>query len=117
MKKVFEYIKNDRLISFCFLTSIILLLISLLIIIICFKFLPLYIPIFNQMPWGYERLGYKTMIFIPLIVSILILIINTKIGYFLKMKNILLSRFSFLIILLISILNLVFTLRIILLIR
>ena len=117
MKKILKYIKSDRLIFFCFLTSIILFLISFLIIIIYYRFLPLFIPIFNQMPWGYGRLGSKIEILIPLGISLLFLIINTQLDYFLKEKNFLLSRFSFLTLLLINILNLVFTLRIIFLIR
>lgn len=48
------------------------------IIFILFSYggLPPFIPIFNQLPWGEERLGKTITIFVPVLVALLILVIN-----------------------------------------
>ncbi len=117
MKKSFENIRKGKLVYTCFILNIILLILALLVGILFIENLPKFIPVFNQMPWGYARLGLKLEFFIPIILTFLIFIVNIRLGFFLKSKNSLLFRFSFLTSMLISFFNLIFTIRIIFLIK
>ncbi len=54
----------------------ILIIIELFSPLFFYRFLPPFIPIFNQMPWGQERLGKTITIFVPVLVALLISIIN-----------------------------------------
>ncbi|MDO8639406.1 MAG: hypothetical protein Q7R53_00635 [bacterium] len=76
MKEFFKKIQNDRILFFGFLISFILIVLTFLFIILNFKNLPPFIPIFNQMPWGNERLGNKEQIFIPFFIALLLFVSN-----------------------------------------
>ena len=72
MKKYINYLKKDRLVLRLYIASLILILITVIYIAITFNKLPPLIPVFNQLPWGEERLSSAPGIFIPsLIVSIM----------------------------------------------
>ena len=58
-----------------FLLSILLLL-GIRYIIFSYIHLPPFLPLYNKLPWGYERLGEKSDIFIPIILSFAFLIGN-----------------------------------------
>lgn len=48
----------------------------IIFILFSYRNLPPFIPIFNQLPWGEERLGKTITIFVPVLVALLILVIN-----------------------------------------
>lgn len=76
MKEFFKDIRQDKTARFGFLSSLVLSLIAFFYILITYKNLPLYIPIFNQLPWGDQRLGTTLTIFIPIFIGWLIILFN-----------------------------------------
>lgn len=76
MKESFSYIKRDRIVKRSFLFSSFLLFIALIYTFILYSYLPPVIPIYNQLPWGIERLGEKTTLFFPILLAAIILLIN-----------------------------------------
>jgi len=92
MKEFFKDILSDKTTKYCFLVAISLSAISLVIILITYKSLPPYIPIFNQMPWGEKRLGIPLTIFVPLITNLFILGMNMILAAIIYKKQPLTSR-------------------------
>ena len=76
MKKYFNYLKKDRLILKLYIASLILVLITALYIVINHSKLPPLIPVFNQLPWGAERLSSTPGIFIPSVITSAMFLIN-----------------------------------------
>lgn len=76
MKEFFKDIKNDKTTSIAFLLTIILIIVTSIFIVFFYRDLPPFIPIFNQLPWGEERLGITPTIFVPILASLLIFIVN-----------------------------------------
>jgi len=70
MKEFFREVKNDKVLVGGFSLALILILLNTIYIVISYASIPPYIPLFNQLPWGYDRLGTKTMIFLPVIIAI-----------------------------------------------
>lgn len=82
MKDLFKYTKSDIIIKWSMILTIFLILANLIGISIIFFSLPPFIPLYNQLPWGNDRLGHNFEIFLPiLIISFLsfgnLLLINT----------------------------------------
>lgn len=76
MKELFKKIKSDRIIKLSLFFSLSILVIHLAYLVILYNFLPPFLPIFNQMPWGKERLGVKAEIFLPLFINIAFFLLN-----------------------------------------
>lgn len=76
MKEFFKDIKNDKAIIPAFFINGVLIIASIIFIFFSYGNLPPFVPIFNQLPWGEQRLGPTITIFIPVLVALLILIIN-----------------------------------------
>lgn len=117
MKDFINNIRKDRIIFYETTASFLILIITIIIILLKFLSLPPYIPIFNQLPWGNDRLTNTSGIFIPSLLFIFIYIFNiffALLAY--KKSNPLLGRIIASITLLLSIMNLIFTLRIIFLV-
>lgn len=76
MKEFFRDVKSDKTTSIGF--SITLILITFIVVFILFFYgrLPPFVPVFNQLPWGEERLGTPITIFIPILTAFLIFILN-----------------------------------------
>lgn len=111
MKEFFRDIKKDKTIIPIFFINGLLIALSVVFILFYYPNLPPLIPIFNQLPWGEERLGPTAAIFIPILVALLILIINIFIGAFIYKKNPLVSRMLATISLLVSILAFLFIVK------
>ncbi len=82
----------DKIIMASFLASLLLDVASLVFIIAIYSRLPIYLPLFNQMPWGALRLGTKEQIFIPLYLGTGIFIFNVFIAFSIYEKMPLISR-------------------------
>jgi hypothetical protein len=111
MKNFFKNIKDDRTIVFAFSINIFLIAAAMVYILFFYRNLPPLVPIFNQLPWGEQRLGNTLAIFIPIGVSLLILIVNIFTSNFIYKDIPLISRMLVAISLLIGILNFILTIR------
>lgn len=116
MKELFKNIRNDRTTNFGFLSTLILTIVTLIFIVFSYRNLPPFIPIFNQLPWGEQRLGDTLSIFIPILVSILIFVLNIIMAVLVYAKIPLLSRILAATSLLITILSFLFIVKTIFLI-
>ena len=76
MKEFFKDIAQDKTITPVFFINGFFIIVSVIFILFSYRNLPPFIPIFNQLPWGEQRLGPTLTIFIPVLVALLILIIN-----------------------------------------
>ncbi len=84
MNDFFKETKHDKVISNGFIISFILVVIASIYILFYYSSLPPFIPLFNELPWGNNRLGIRIMIFIPVIIVFgvsLLNIINSEILY------------------------------------
>lgn len=76
MKEFFKQTARDKIIRIEFISACFLSFLSFLLILFSYANLPPFIPIFNQLPWGDQRLGKTLTIFVPLILSSLIICWN-----------------------------------------
>lgn len=111
MKASFKILKADKIIKWGTWASIGLLVFEVLYIAIFYFSLPPFIPIFNQMPWGENRLGIKIEIFIPVVMTASFLILNFFLLGRLYEKMPLISRILSVTTLLITILSCIFVIR------
>lgn len=117
MRNFINEIKKDRITFNTFLLSLGIGIIHAIYILINYKNIPPFIPIFNQLPWGNERLTQTNGIFIPLFLFFGVYIFNFCFVLILyKKSNPLLGRIIASITLLLSALSFIFILETILLI-
>lgn len=76
MKEFFNDIVADKTITMAFFVNGFFIIAVIIFILLSYGRLPPFIPIFNQLPWGEQRLGATITIFIPVLVALLVLIIN-----------------------------------------
>jgi hypothetical protein len=113
MKEFFKETLGDKTIKTIFIVNIVAIVTTLIYILIYYGSLPPLIPIFNQLPWGEQRLGPTVTIFFPILVSILILVINAAFCAIIYKIIPLISRMLAAISLLVGILTFLFIFRII----
>ncbi len=111
MKEFFKNIARDKTITSAFFINIFLILTTVIYIAFSYGKLPPFIPIFNQLPWGEQRLGSQITIFIPIGISLLILAINIFISTLIYKKIPLIARMFAAISLLSSILTCLFIIK------
>ncbi|MDP2649794.1 MAG: hypothetical protein Q8P10_03030 [bacterium] len=92
MKEFFKEIKGDKTIALAFFINIFFIIITVAYILISYGKLPPFVPVFNQLPWGEQRLGTTLAIFIPVLVTLLIFAINIFAGTSIYKKIPLISR-------------------------
>lgn len=76
MNASFKEILSDKIVFWGILSSLFLLGFAVVYVFLFYKSLPPVLPIFNQLPWGEERLGDKQKLFLPLEITLFILISN-----------------------------------------
>lgn len=114
MKEKFNLLISDQFIKISLLLSLFFLVPLVILIIATFGNLPPLIPFFNSMPWGEDRLfSSRTIIFIPLLVLVIFtinLFFATAIykKYALIARIILFNCFLFLLLSLLSYLQILF---------
>lgn len=111
MKEFFKYVAADKTIAMAFFMNGFFIIAVLIFILFSYHLLPPFVPIFNQLPWGEQRLGTTISIFVPVMVSLLILIINIISAAFTYKKIPLVSRMMAAISLLASILTFLFVVK------
>jgi hypothetical protein len=117
MKEFINIVKRDRITFYIFLISFLIGVFALVLTLINYFRLPPYVPVFNQMPWGNERLVETPGIFIPLILFLIVFLINFAFASFLYSKNSpLLARIVASVTLTVSIINFMFIVKLLLLI-
>ena len=111
MNELFKLVLEDKITKWGIILSGIFLILEIIFIGVFYFSLPPVLPLFNQMPWGENRLGARPAIFIPVLISIAFLVFNFFILGRLYEKTPLLSRMIGITSLLISILSCIFIVR------
>jgi len=111
MKNLINNIQADKLAFRGFVISFLLTLLTLLYILISYAQLPPLIPIFNQLPWGDNRLTPTIGIFIPIVVFIIIFIFNILFTSIVYAKNPLIARLVAAVTLILAMMNFLFIIR------
>lgn len=111
MKEFFKDIKSDKNIIPAFFINGLFIIVSIVFILFSYGNLPPFIPIFNQLPWGEQRLGPTLAIFIPVLVALLILIVNIFATAFAYKNTPLVARMLAAVSLLTSILTFLFIIK------
>lgn len=111
MNGVYKLVLNDKIARLGIILSSIILLIEVIYIGIFYFSLPPLLPIYNQLPWGEERLGSRIEIFLPFLLSLIYFITNFFLLSRLYEKLPLLSRMLSITTFLIAILSLFFIIR------
>lgn len=116
MKKFFKTIQKDSILSWSFWTTILFTLLMSAIIAASLTTLPPFLPLYNQMPWGYARLGRSYELFLLPAGILAITIGNTLVGAKLVEKIPLLARFLFITMVVLAFFTFIFIIRIIFLV-
>lgn len=111
MKDLINNIRADKLTFRGFLVSFLLILITAVYILVNYTKLPPFLPVFNQLPWGNDRLTSTPGIFIPVAVFAFIFIFNVIFSSIVYSKNPLIARVLAAVTLLIAIINFLFIIR------
>jgi hypothetical protein len=111
MKNLINNIKADNLTFRGFIISLLLTLFTFLYIVINYANLPPLIPIFNQLPWGNNRLTPTVGIFIPIVAFIVVFIFNILFTSVVYSKNPLIARFVAAVTLILAMMNFLFIIR------
>ena len=112
MKKLIDIIAADRITRLAAFISLTLILVTLGYTFFFFNSLPPFIPLYNQLGWGDPRLTDKIFIFLPIIVSLVIIIANLIITASIYTSMPLISRMFAITSLLISSLTVIFIYRV-----
>lgn len=114
MKEKFNLLLSDQFVRISLLLSVLFIVPLILLIIFSYSKLPPLIPFFNSMPWGEERLYFSKIIILLPLFLITIFILNILQAVFVYKKYVLLSRivlfncFLFLLLSLLSYLQILF---------
>jgi hypothetical protein len=111
MKDFFKDITSDNLTQKSFFTSVIIIVLSIIYILFYYGNLPPFIPLYNQLPWGEQRLAQTPGILIPSLISFIIFIFNLIIASVVYKKIPLISRMLSVTTLLVAILTFLFIIR------
>jgi hypothetical protein len=114
MKNFINNIASDKLALRGFLISFLLTLFTVVYILLSYHNLPPFIPIFNQLPWGNDRLTATPGIFIPTIIFGLIFIFNLIFTSIVYSKSPLIARMVAAVTLILAFMNFLFIIKIIL---
>lgn len=111
MKGLFKKINADRIIKLSAYFSFGFLFFHIIYISFLYTFLPPFLPLFNQMPWGEERLGVKIEVFLPFLITVSFFSLNLFLSLKLYEKMPLISRILSITSLLICALSFIFIVR------
>lgn len=116
MKERIKKLYSDKITGWSFNISAFLWLACVLSILIAYRNLPPFLPLYNNMSWGYTRLGNTYEIFFPLGLTLICILLNTYLGLSFKERMPLLTRFLFITTLSISIFTTIFVVKLLLVI-
>jgi len=111
MNGLIKQLSIDKTIWWSTLLSVFLLLLSLLLVLFFYQSLPPLIPLFNQLPWGIERLGPKINLLFPIILTLILLLCNTALTKYIYERMVITTRMLSITSLLASLITLIFIAR------
>jgi len=111
MKEFFSDIRNDRITQRSFFASIFIIVLSVIYILFYYGHLPPYIPLYNQLPWGEQRLASTSGILIPSLLAFIIFVFNVFFSSLVYKRTPLISRMLSVTTLLIALLTFLFIIR------
>ncbi len=111
MKNFISNITSDKLAFRGFTISFLLILLTFAFTLISYSNLPPFVPIFNQLPWGNNRITSTPGIFIPTIVFAFIFFFNIIFTSLTYSKNPLIARIVAAVTIIIALLNFLFVIR------
>lgn len=111
MNGAFKLVLSDKIARWGLILSSSIFGIELIYIGFFYFSLPPLLPIFNQLPWGEQRLGSRIEIFLPVVLTLIFFIFNFFLISRLHSKLPLLSRMLSITTFLIAILSLFFIIR------
>lgn len=82
----------DKLVLFSFLCILAIFSLYGIFLLFTYQQTPSLVPLFNQIPWGIERLGAKIQLFLPLGIASLAIVINTFLLLFISQDMPLVTR-------------------------
>ena len=112
MKDFINNIVSDKLALRGFFISFLLMLFTALFILVNYLNLPPFIPIFNQLPWGNDRLTSTVGIFIPTIIFGFVFLFNIIFTSIVYNKNPLIARIVAAVTLILAFMNFLFVIKI-----
>lgn len=112
MKGLIRQLQSDNVAWWSFWISTSLLVLVIASIGLLYRQLPPFLPLYNHEPWGYQRLGKTYEIFVPILLSMVLIGTNIFLGMYLVKKNPLLARFIFITNTALSFFILIFVMRI-----
>lgn len=83
---------KDKLVKICLLISFSLIILTAIITFVSKPFLPPFVPLFNSLPWGVERLTRPDFVFLIPLFTAAVFVLNTFICAMFYGKNALMSR-------------------------
>ena len=92
MKKIIRQIYADKILRWSTIISLLLLFMSGVYLLISYNSLPPFVAIYNQLPWGDDRLGLRYTIFIPFGIALALILINCFLCFYFYEKLPLISR-------------------------
>ena len=92
MNAYFKTVFSDKILRLSTLCSTGLLVATIVYILVVYRSLPPFIPLYHQMPWGEARIGEKVQIFFPFILTLVFVAINFTIAISFYNRMPLLSR-------------------------
>lgn len=93
LAKLADFYRNhDKICFYAQALSIIFILAKFILIALKFSGLPSQIPLFYSLPWGNNQLGNSSQILILPIISILILLTNLSVSWYLHDSQLILKR-------------------------
>jgi hypothetical protein len=116
MNALIKTILSDSVLKICTFVSLGCILFITLYVILIYKNLPPFLPIYNQLPWGDDRIGHTIEISLPIFLSLIIFLGNLLIYRFLYASMPLIARMIAITTLFSSIVTVIFIIRITLLV-
>ncbi|MGA2967737.1 MAG: hypothetical protein ABSD69_01010 [Candidatus Levyibacteriota bacterium] len=113
MKNFINNITSDKLAYRGFLISFLLMILTIVYILVNYSNLPPFIPIFNQLPWGNDRLTPTLGIFISTTILGLIFLFNIAFTSIVYSKSPLIARMVAAVTLIIAVMNFLFIIKLI----
>lgn len=111
MNAFIKFLSSDRTIWLSIISSLLLTVISLFLVLLFYHNLPPLVPLFNQLPWGTDRLIDKFGLIIPCLIGLGIIIGNAVVTKYVYEKMPITARMLNITTLLITLLTLVFVFR------
>lgn len=111
MNVLFKDLRQDKLLERGYLLTFSLITLSLFYTLLYIRELPPFIPIFNQMPWGEQRIAPTFWIFLIPLFSIVVSLGNLIFSSSVYKKNVLIARLFCVTSFLFSVLSFLFIVR------